>query len=47
MEEQSINNLFKNRLKESNIFNDEEIKLIEENIMLYEKCYHLGLIDKG
>ena len=47
MEEQSINNLFKNRLKESNIFNDEEIKLIEANIMLYEKSYHLGWIDKG
>ncbi len=47
MEEQPINKLFRNRLKESNIFTNEEIGLIEKNIILYERCYYLGIMDSS
>lgn len=45
MEEQSINKIFESRLIESNIFSKEDIGQIERNIILYKKCYYLGLID--
>lgn len=33
------------RLIESKIFQEEEIKIINEHIILCEKCYLLGVID--
>ena len=40
-----IDNLFSQRLLESNIFTEEEIRLICHNKKLYEKCYLIGLTD--
>ena len=33
------------RIIESNIFNEEEIKTIKTDNLLYEKCYLLGILD--
>ena len=41
MEEDSV----LKRISESNLFTTEEINMIIENIILYEKCYLLGVLD--
>ena len=37
--------LFIKRIDESNVFNKEEIEIIQKNYVLYEKCYLLGVLD--
>lgn len=46
MEDKTISNIFGNRLRESNIFTEDEICLIEKDKMLYERCYLLGILDR-
>lgn len=45
MEESKGNNLFLERVKDSNVFTEEEINIIFANQNLYEKCYYVGIID--
>lgn len=33
------------RIMESKVFSEEEIKTISDNIILYNKCYLLGVFD--
>lgn len=42
-----LDEIFKNRIVESNIFNNEEQKFIKENYLLYKKCYYLGILERG
>lgn len=43
--EEDDNNLFLNRILNSNVFLKDEINVIKSNFYLYEKCYLLGILD--
>lgn len=45
MEEGDCKNIIIDRMIESKIFNKEEIDMLKSNIILYEKCYLLGVLD--
>lgn len=47
MEDVVLNEIFKSRIIESNIFSREEQEKIKENYLLFKKCYCLGVLDKG
>ncbi len=38
--------VFKSRIVASNIFSKEEKERIEENYLLFKKCYCLGILDQ-
>ena len=40
-----MNDVFIERVNESNIFTSKEINVILNDISLYEKCYKLGIKD--
>lgn len=39
--------IFRSRIVASNIFSKEEQKRIEEDYLLFNKCYCLGVLDKS
>ena len=39
--------IFKDRIITSNIFSKEEQERIEEDYLLFNKCYCLGILDKS
>lgn len=39
-------NIFRSRIVTSNIFSKEEQQRIEEDYLLFSKCYCLGILDK-
>ena len=41
----NIEELFLNRIYESNAFSKNEINVIKNKLNLFEKCYLLGIID--
>lgn len=41
-----LNEVFKERIIKSNIFNKKEQETIEKNYLLFKKCYCLGILDK-
>ena len=47
MKDVVLNEIFKSRITKSNIFSEEEQEKIKENYLLSEKCYCLGVLDKG
>lgn len=47
MKDVVLNEVFKKRIVESNIFNKEEQEDLKSNYLLYRKCYFLGILDKG
>lgn len=40
-----LDEVFKQRIEESKYFSEDEIKDINENIALFQKCYVLGMLD--
>jgi hypothetical protein len=38
-------NIFLQRIVESKIFTEEQIKTIKNDYILYERCYLLGILD--
>lgn len=46
MKDVAVKEIFKSRIIASNIFSKEEQEKIEENYLLFEKCYCLGILDK-
>lgn len=45
MEENVVEEIVKERIKNSNIFNDNEQDIILKDISLYAKIYMLGIVD--
>lgn len=42
-----VDEIFKDRIIKSNIFNEKEKKRMKKNYLLYKKCYLLGILDKA